>query len=113
MQRELMPTIVRRNAGWGDYSPDGQMLAYVSQMGQDFTGDTLSIASVDGGTATAVAEGQIGWPRWSPDGTQISFQNGGSIFVLNVASGSTTLIAPGSNAEWAGDHTLIIGLGGS
>lgn len=107
------PTIVRRNAGWGDYSPDGRALAYVSQMGRDFTGDTLSIVSVEGGTPTPVAEGKIVWPRWSPDGTQISFQNGGSIFVLNVASGSTTMIAPGLNAEWADDHTLIIGLGGS
>ena len=106
------PTIVRRNAGWGDYSPDGQTLAYVSHMGEDFTGDTLSIVSVDGGTPTPVAAGQIGWPRWSPDGTQISFHNGGSIFVLNVATGSTTKDRRRLNAEWADDHTLIIGPGG-
>lgn len=106
------PTIVRRNAGWGDYS-DGGALAYVSSMGGDFTGDTLWIASSDGGAPTPVARGQISWPRWSPDGTQISFQNGGSIWVLDVATGSTTRIAPGSNAEWANDHTLIIGSGGS
>ena len=89
------------------------MLAYVSPMGRDFTGDTLSIVSVEGGTPTPVADGQLSWPRWSPDGTLISFQNGGSIFVLNVASGSTTKIAPGSNAEWADAHTLVIGPGGS
>jgi Tol biopolymer transport system component len=106
------PTIVRHNAGWGDYSPDGRSLAYVARLGEDFTGDTLSIVSVDGRKATPVVEGEIGGPRWSPDGTQISFNKGGSIFVLNVASGSTMLIADGGNAEWVDDHTLIIGPGG-
>ena len=48
-------TLVRRNAGWGGYSPDGRWLAYLSPVsGNDFAGGGLWIASVHGGTARAL-----------------------------------------------------------
>ena len=78
----------------------------------DFTGDHALDRERRRGNTDRGGQGQIGWPRWSPDGTQISFTDAESIFVLNVASGSTTRIADGMNAEWVDDHTLIIGTGG-
>ncbi len=106
------PTLVRRNAGWGDYSPDGTSIAYLSPIDANFSGAKLWIVGVHGGTPTQAVEGDLGWPRWSPDGTRISYVNGGYIYVLDVASGSRTKIAPGSNAEWADSHMLVIGPGG-
>jgi Tol biopolymer transport system component len=108
------PTLVRHNAGWGGISPDGTSVAYLSPVnGVDFTGGELWITSVGGGTPRAlVPEGHLGWMRWSPDGTQISYSDAGSIYVLNVATGSATRIAAGRTAEWFDDHTLIVGPGG-
>ena len=104
-------TLVRRNAGWGGYSPDGRWLAYLSPVSAtDFTGGKLWITSVQGGTPRALGpEGHLSWPRWSPDGTRISYVDGGSIYVLNVATGSARRVATGATAEWFDDHTLIVG----
>ena len=107
-------TLVQRNAGWGGYSPDGTRLAYLSPVdGHDFTGGGLWITSVHGGTPRAlVPQGHLKWVRWSPDGTQISYSDDGSIYVLDVATGSATRVADGGTAEWFDDHTLIVGTGG-
>lgn len=107
-------TLVRRNAGWGGYSPDGKSLAYLSPVNaHDFTGGSLWITSVHGGTPrTLVANGHLRWLRWSPDGTRISYSNGGSIYVLDVATGSAKRVAKGGTAEWFDDHTLVVGPGG-
>ena len=34
---------------------------------------------------------------------------GGSTYVLDVATRSATKVAEGGNAEWFDDHTLIVG----
>ena len=109
------PTLVRRDAGYGGYSPNGKWLAYLSPInGHDFTGLKLWITGVHGGTPRAlVAKGHLGWLRWSPDGTTISYSNGGSIYVMDVATGSSTRIGAGGTAEWFDDHTLIVGPGSS
>jgi len=105
-------TLVQRNAGWGAFSPDGQWLAYLSPVdAQSFAGGELWIRSVHGGTPRAlVRDGSFSWPRWSPDGTRIAYSDGGSrIYVVDVATGSTTKVAEGGNPEWFDDHTLIVG----
>ena len=98
-------TLVRRNASSGAYSPDGKSLAYLSPVGAQ---DALWITSVHGGTPRVLVEGNLGWLRWSPDGTRISYRDGRSIYVLNVATGSATKVAQGGNAEWFDDNTLIV-----
>jgi Tol biopolymer transport system component len=99
-------TLVKRNTGWGGYSPDRTRLAYLSPVNpQDFTGGGLWIASIHGGTPqAATAEGDISWVRWSPDGTQISYSDGGSIYVLDVATGSATRIADGGTVDRPASH---------
>lgn len=96
------PTLVRRNASSGQYSPDGKWLAYLTPVG-----DQLSITSVHGGRPRLVFQGASGWPRWSPDGTRISYENHG-VYVLNVATGSATKVAEGGVAEWFDNNTLIV-----
>jgi len=108
------PTIVRRDVGWGAYSPDGMSLAYIAPMDQSFSGEKLWIAPLSGGSPVAVATGHLSWARWSPDGTKISYSGGdGYVHVFDLASGKNTRIALGQNAEWADDHTLIVGYGGT
>ncbi len=102
-------TLVRRNAGFGGYSPDGKWLAYLSPV-VNFSGGSLWITSVHAGTPRAlVSNARLGWLRWSPDGTRISYTNGEWVYVLNVATGSASRVAKGDHAEWFDDHTLILG----
>lgn len=101
-------TLVRRNASSGGYSPDGNSLAYLSPIGAQ---DALWITSVQGGTPRMLVEirqGDPGWLRWSPDGTRISYRDGASIYVMDVATGSATKVAEGGNAEWFDDNTLTV-----
>ncbi len=109
------PTIVQRDAAWGGYAPDGRSLAYLAPVsGKDLAGGKLWIAGLHGGAPRAVGpRGRLGWLRWSPDGTRISYRKGGSIYVTTVDTGSTARVAAGRTAEWFDDHTLIVGPGGS
>jgi Tol biopolymer transport system component len=107
------PTIVRRNAGWGRYSPDGQTLAFLSHFDDGtFTG-RIMIANATGGPARQLVEGdQNGPPIWSPDGTMIAYVVHG-IHVVDVATGETSEVtACGGPVEWLDDDTLIVGPGG-
>jgi Tol biopolymer transport system component len=106
-------TLVRRNAGFGSYSPNGRMLAYLSAVDANhFDGGTLWVVDVAGGPPRALAQGgRIVWPRWSPDGTRISYAQLGTVYVVNVASGVSTPVATGGVAEWFDDDTLVVGDG--
>jgi Tol biopolymer transport system component len=97
------PTLVRRNAGAGYYSPDGRWLAYLSEQNQ------LMIVSAQGGTPRQVAQGDnVGWPRWSPDATRLSYSDNNSIYVFDLATGLSTKVAEGGAAEWFDNHTLVV-----
>ena len=111
--------LVRPNVGWGGFSPDGMWTSWLSPVdGQSFSGGELHILTCDGcrpyaeqgGASRAlVRNGHLSWPRWSPDGTRISYSDGGSIYVVEVRTGSVSKVAEGGNAEWFDDHTLIVG----
>jgi Tol biopolymer transport system component len=107
------PTLVRRNATMGAYSPAGEALAFLDPTGGEWSSPTLLVA--DGNDLIdprVIAEGRaIDWPRWSPDGTRIAYADTGEIFVVDVASGETTKVADGGTAEWLDDDTLIVGVG--
>ena len=97
------PTLVRRNAGSGYYSADGRSLVFVGAQES-----LLKITSVQGGTTRTLANGDIGWPRWSPDSTRISYNENGSVYVLDLATGVSTKVANGGNAEWLDNNTLVV-----
>ena len=103
-------SLVRRNAGFGVYSPDGGSIAYLSPIGSDFTGTDLMVVGVGGGTPRALVAGAgIQWPRWSPDGTRIAYGQRGDIFVVDVSTGRSETVAKGDVPEWFNDQTLIVG----
>ncbi|MGH2529332.1 MAG: TolB family protein [Actinomycetota bacterium] len=106
------PVLVRRNAGFGTYSPDGRTIAYLSPLSpEDATGARLWLVNVAGGDPRALIEARYGiwWPRWSPDGTRIAYADAGEIYLVDVATGESAMVAEGAVAEWFDDHTLIVG----
>jgi Tol biopolymer transport system component len=104
------PAIVRRNAGWGRYSPDGRTFAFLSEY--EF-GGRIFVADAAGGPARELVEGiQNGPPIWSPDGTRIAYVGNG-VSIVVVATGETSFVTGcGGPVEWFDDHTLILGPGG-
>jgi hypothetical protein len=104
------PTLVRRNAAWGSYSPNGKRLAYLSRLRQrDFTGAVLWVTSVHGGTPRALVRGPgLRWLRWSPNGTRIAYTDGNAIYTVDAATGTTTkVVGHGDQPEWLNNHTLV------
>jgi Tol biopolymer transport system component len=117
------PTIVVRDAGHGEYSPDGSMIAYTliseteaafdgteAALSDLFTGD-LWIANADGSARRPLATGELAMPRWSPDGTKIAYsdEGRGGTYVVDVDTGETTMIADAAVwAEWVDDDTLLL-----
>ncbi len=101
------------------WSPDGKSIAWFS----DATGEyQLMIEPQDGKSAPrAISVGGAGFyadPRWSPDSKRIAFtDNSRSLYVLDVASGTTTKISqqpiytPGTyddaNHAWSPDSKWL------
>jgi Tol biopolymer transport system component len=100
------PTLVRRKATFGDYSPDGTRIAFVEDGG---FGD-LFVAPAAGGKAQKLATGSIVVPRWSPDGTRIAYNDGsGGVYVVDVATGEPTLVVESDHLPaWVDDDTLSL-----
>jgi len=85
-------------------SPDGKMIAYAAgPIGQM----SLYVRQIAGGRPIALTEGLPGdsrWPRWSPDGTQISFQYQRAIYVVPALGGIPKKLVeppPGRSALYA------------
>lgn len=104
------PALVRRNAGFGEYSPDGESLLYLSPIRGDFTGGGLWVVDASGGQPRALVEGGgiASPPRWSPDGTRIAYAQGLNVFVVDVATGRSSRVIRGGVPEWFDDDTLIV-----
>jgi hypothetical protein len=101
------PTIVLRDAAFGEYSPDGSTIAYARDSGQG----GVWIANADGSDRRQLVAGEIVFPRWSPDGTKIAYGHDGEsrTYVYDLATGETTSIAGVSTwPEWVDDDTLLV-----
>ncbi len=103
---------MRRNASFGVYDPDGIDIAYL-EAPQDFSSPALYLASSGGDRVRPLVEGDaISWPRWSPDGTRIVYADDGEIYIVEVATGQSFVVAEGATAEWFDDDTLVVAPGG-
>lgn len=70
-----------------DISPDGKMIVYAAGIVGKMS---LYVRQIAGGrpiALTASLPGDCRWPRWSPDGSQISFQSQGAIHVVPALGG--------------------------
>ena len=102
------PTLVARNAKSGVYAPDGETLAYVGRS-TDSSSTRLILANVDGSDPRMLVRGdQIESPRWSPDGTRISYSDIDGDHIVVVATGETSLVAAGGVLDWFGNDALLI-----
>ena len=54
------------------------------------------------------ANESIWWPTVSPDGQRIAYQDGGTIYVLEIVTRESRAVAEGGNAEWLDNDTLIV-----
>jgi Tol biopolymer transport system component len=111
------PTLVLRNALFPMVLPDGEGIAVVEPSGFDLSGGRILIAGapVPGPPRTLVeANVAIEVPTMSPDGSRIAYQDGGSIYVVDVATGESSKVADGVadgiyfNAAWLDNDTLIV-----
>ena len=103
------PTLMVSDASMGVYSPDGESLAYLDAPRGIWTSSRLMVAGADGSDPRLLVEGDtIEFPRWSPDGSRIAYTDGGRDYVVDVATGATTLVAVGGPADWFDEDTLVI-----
>ncbi len=103
-------TLVLRNASFPMYFPDGSEIAFVSPLPSPaLGGSSISIADAQGTRRTLVeANIEIWAPQMSPDGSRIAYQDGGSIYVVEVSTGKSSKVADGNTAEWLDDDSLIV-----
>ena len=110
------PTLVRRDAAMGVYSPDGSTLAYLDALRASVGGgfrSRLWLADADGSDPRLFLIGEFAFLRWSPDGTKIAYGGDGMIRVVDVATGQPSYVADGVTAEWLDPDTLVVGGPGS
>ena len=84
-----------RSPGWRSIptlSPDGKLVAYAAGSSGQMR---IYVRQLVGGRTIAVTEGLAGdqhWPRWSPDGTRLSFETGRAIYVVPALGGTPKLL---------------------
>jgi dipeptidyl aminopeptidase/acylaminoacyl peptidase len=103
------PTLVREDAGFGSYGPDGSIVFLDHPA--DLTSAEIWLMDADGSNARRLVGGggTLAWPEISPDGTRVAYEDLGTVYVVDVATGTTDEITNGSQPTWFDDHTLIVG----
>lgn len=81
--------------GWWAYTSDGARVAYVANQ-------SLVVASSDGSHVQEVFERWVSHPVWSPKGDSLAFatEPGGTLQLLDLATGSVTMLAEKEESEW-------------
>ena len=100
-------TLLVKNAAQATTS-DGPIWAFVRPQDDFFGGTRLVIATPDGFRTLVAALSGIFEPKMSPDGSKIAYQDGDSIYVVEVSTGESSEVALGRMAAWFDDDTLIV-----
>ena len=111
------------NLGCGDVSPDGTRIALegFGQAGHPALDGIYSIRASDGGGLTQLLQGPVSPPRYSPDGTRLSFfdtkegvspTGSGALFVMQADGTDLRRVTPWGFAfddhAWSPDGTWIV-----
>jgi dipeptidyl aminopeptidase/acylaminoacyl peptidase len=113
------PTLLLRNAAFPmlhrSCCPEGEEIAFVQPLPNDFSGQSIMtgrpVPGSDLRSTLVDANSSIWWPTRSPDGMRIAYQDGGSIYVVDigpVVRGEPSKVADGNTAEWLDNDTLIV-----
>lgn len=101
------PTLLVRDAAQATTS-GGPTYAFVRPMSDFFDGSSLVIATPDGFRTLVEASVGIFEPKMSPDGSKIAYQDGDTIYVVDIATGESSEVAEGRMAAWLDDDNLIV-----
>jgi hypothetical protein len=103
------PTLVVRNAASPLYLADAEEIAFIVPGTSAFDGQSIAIAGADGSRRTLVTAVEGIWIQTiSPDRSRIAYPDGGSVYVVVVATGEASKVADGGSAEWLDDDTLLV-----
>lgn len=104
------PELIRlRPAPWGDvdYSPNGEKIAYDSEIG-------IVVARADGTNARPIP-GQPASrdflniePSWSPDGERIVFSQRETLYTIATGGGDLRVLGRGSSPDWSAKDDSIV-----
>jgi Tol biopolymer transport system component len=103
------PTMLVTEATFPTELPSGEIAFVIPSDG--LPGNSISIADPATGarrTLVRARHGGIWMPSLSPDGTRLAYQDGGAIYVADVTSGDSDVVASGSYATWRDDRTLVV-----
>ena len=109
------PTLLRRNAGFPQYAPDGSVVFLDHAV--PFHGDGIWIMDGDGSDARPIVENPgdtFTWPRVSPDGTTVAYGHDGEAEIVAIdgccgTGGSGEAIGEFRHEPaWYGNDTLIV-----
>jgi len=90
-------------------SPETTHLAYLQSAG-DGGERSLTLAPIDGGATTFVAEGVLEWSGWSPEGDRYSYRTIGTGATLYIATlgGGVEEFPDGRSVRWLPDGAVVM-----
>ena len=104
-------TLLREDAGFAQYGPDGSIVFLDGPV--SFEGDAIWTMDGDGRHAQLLVDGgsYTTFPRFSPDGTMVSYADDESLEIVDVASGEVTALDTSTHEAdpaWYDDDTMIV-----
>ena len=102
----LTPPDLSASTSTGKFSPDGRKVLFTGSVScgeRCVPRGGLYVVSRDGSGLRRVAEPAF-WPSWAPDSRRLVYRGGGGIFVHDLETGETRLVARGGGGDkpiWA------------